>query len=69
MTFSFHSISDKRAERASEPGGKGSVPQDVPINIPGDTPKWEEGIVWLYRVLGKERRERAQDTEQCGLWL
>lgn len=66
MTFSFHSVSDQRAEsvNAGKSEGKETIPQAIPSIFQGDAPKWEEGILRLYRECwGRKGRERTQDPE------
>lgn len=65
MTFSCHSISDQRAEsvNAGKSEGKGTIPQAIPSIFQGDAPKWEEGILRLYRECWGEEGKREHRTQ------
>lgn len=39
------------------------MPQDIAINIPGDAPKGEEGIVWLCRESWGRTAEKGHRTQ------
>lgn len=66
MTFSFHSISDQRAESVNvgKSEGKETIPWDIPINIPGRCSQMgRRHFKALQRMLGREGKGRTHDPE------